>query len=148
MIQGAKHRIQDPGTTQNAHYPMLRPNKILLNLIVIIFYKYMLHMTCIICYTTEVDVIKSFRDKETEKIYRGYKSLKLDQSIQRLAYRKLKMINNAFDLKDLTAPPSNNLEKLKGKMEGYYSIRINDQFRICFRWENQDVYDVEIVDYH
>ena len=93
-------------------------------------------------------MIKSFRDKETEKIYRGYKSLKLDQSIQRVAYRKLKMLNNAFDLKDLSAPPSNNLEKLKGKLEGFYSIRINDQYRICFRWENQDVYDVEIVDYH
>lgn len=58
----------------------------------------MLHMTCIICYNSEVDVIKSFRDKETEKIYRGYKSLKLEQSIQRVAYRKLKMLNNAFEL--------------------------------------------------
>ena len=105
-------------------------------------------MTCKMCYNTEVDVIKSFRDKETEKIYRGYKSLKLDQSMQKIAYRKLKMLNNAFDLIDLKVPPSNKLEKLKGKLEGYYSIRINDQFRICFRWENQDVYDVEIVDYH
>lgn len=93
-------------------------------------------------------MIKSFRDKETEKIYHGYKSLKLDQSIQRVAYRKLRMLNNAYDLIDLKAPPSNHLEKLKGKMEGSYSIRINDQYRICFRWENQDVYDVEIVDYH
>ncbi len=93
-------------------------------------------------------MIKSFRDTETEKLYRGYKSLKLDQSIQRVAYRKLKMLNNAFDLIDLKAPPSNNLEKLKGKMEGDYSIRINDQYRICFRWKDQDVYDVEIVDYH
>lgn len=74
--------------------------------------------------------------------------MKLDQSMQKIAYRKLKMLNNAFDLIDLKVPPSNKLEKLKGKLEGYYSIRINDQYRICFRWENQDVYDVEIVDYH
>lgn len=93
-------------------------------------------------------MIKSFRDKETEKVYEGYKSYKIDLSIQRIAYRKLKMLNNAHDLKDLTAPPSNNLEKLKGKMEGKYSIRINDQYRICFWWEHQDAYDVEIVDYH
>lgn len=105
-------------------------------------------MTCIICYNAEDDLIKSFRDKETEKIYQGYKSLKLDQSIQHVAYRKLKMLNNAFALIDLKAPPSNNLEKLQGKLKGYYSIRINNQYRICFRWENQDAYEVEIVDYH
>ena len=93
-------------------------------------------------------MIKSFRDKETKKIYHGYRSLKLDQSMQRVAYRKLKMLNNANDLKDLLAPPSNHLEKLKGDLEGLYSIRINDQYRICFRWHNQDAYDVEIVDYH
>jgi proteic killer suppression protein len=68
--------------------------------------------------------------------------------MQRVAYRKLKMLNNANDLKDLLAPPSNHLEKLKGDLEGLYSIRINDQYRICFRWYNQDAYDVEIVDYH
>lgn len=93
-------------------------------------------------------MIKSFSDKETEKIYHGYISLKLDHSMQKVAYRKLKMLNNAFDLKDLLAPPSNRLEKLKGNREGFYSIRINDQYRICFRWENQDAYEVEIVDYH
>ena len=93
-------------------------------------------------------MIKSFRDKETKKIYHGYRSLKLDQSMQRVAYRKLKMLNNTYDLKDLLAPPSNHLEKLKGDLEGLYSIRINDQYRICFRWHNQDAYDVEIVDYH
>lgn len=93
-------------------------------------------------------MIKTFRDKETERIYCGNRSLKLDQSIQRIAYRKLKMLNNAFDLIDLLAPPSNRLEKLKGDRNGFYSIRINDQYRICFRWENQDAFDVEIVDYH
>ena len=93
-------------------------------------------------------MIKSFRDKETKKIYHGYRSLKLDQSMQRVAYRKLKMLNNAYDLKDLLAPPSNRLEKLKGGLEGLHSIRINDQYRICFRWYNQDAYAVEIVDYH
>jgi len=93
-------------------------------------------------------VIKSFRDKETRKIYDGNRSTKLDQSMQRVAYRKLRMLNNAYDLKDLIAPPSNRLEKLKGDLEGLYSIRINDQYRICFRWFNRDAYDVEIVDYH
>lgn len=93
-------------------------------------------------------MIKSFCDKETEKIYRGYLSLKLDQSMQKVAYRKLKMLNNAFALKDLLAPPSNRVEKLKGDRDGFYSIRINDQYRICFRWDNQDAYKVEIVDYH
>ena len=93
-------------------------------------------------------MIKSFRDKETAKLYDGYKSMKLDQSMQRIAYRKLKMLNNAIGLNDLSVPPSNQLEKLKGKLEGRYSIRINDQYRICFIWENSDAYDVEIVDYH
>ena len=93
-------------------------------------------------------MIKSFRDKETAKRYDGYKSMKLDQSMQRIAYRKLKMLNNAIGLNDLRVPPSNQLEKLKGKLDGRYSIRINDQYRICFIWENSDAYEVEIVDYH
>ena len=93
-------------------------------------------------------MIKSFRDKEAEKIYNGFKSKKLDQSIQRTAYRKLKILNNAHEFKDLMAPPSNRLEKLKGDRAGSYSIRINDQYRICFNWTNNDAYDVEIVDYH
>lgn len=93
-------------------------------------------------------MIKSFRDKETAKLYDGYKSMKLDQSMQRIAYRKLKMLNNAIGLNDLSVPPSNQLEKLKGKLEGRYSIRINDQYRICFILENSDAYEVEIVDYH
>jgi len=93
-------------------------------------------------------MIKSFRDKETAKLYDGYKSRKMDQSMQRIAYRKLKMLNNAIGLNDLSLPPSNKLEKLKGKMEGRYSIRINDQYRICFIWENSDAYEVEITDYH
>lgn len=105
-------------------------------------------MSCLICYNNGVYMIKSFKDKEAEKIYSGYKSRKLDQSIQRTAYRKLKMLNNAYAFKDLQVPPSNHLEKLKGNLEGHYSIRINDQFRICFIWKNNDAFDVEIVDYH
>lgn len=93
-------------------------------------------------------MIKSFKNKETEKIYIGFKSKKLDQSIQRTAYRKLKMLNNAHEFKDLMAPPSNHLEKLKGDKAGSFSIRINVQYRICFIWRNSDAYDVEIVDYH
>jgi proteic killer suppression protein len=93
-------------------------------------------------------MIKSFRDKETERIYDGFKSLKLDQSMQPVAYRKLHMLDNANQLQDLTAPPSNHLEKLKGNLEGRHSIRINDQYRICFIWKNNDCFEVEIVDYH
>lgn len=93
-------------------------------------------------------MIKSFKDHETEKIFNGFRSLKIDQSIQAIAYRKLRMLNSSHELKDLFAPPSNRLEKLKGHLEGGYSIRINDQYRICFIWENCDSYEVEIIDYH
>jgi len=93
-------------------------------------------------------VIKTFEDKEAKKIYSGYKSMKIDQSIQKVAYRKLKMLNNAHKIKDLRMPPSNNLEKLKGDLRGHFSIRVNSQYRVLFRWENGDAYDVEIVDYH
>jgi proteic killer suppression protein len=93
-------------------------------------------------------MIKSFRDRETEKIYSGFRSSKIDQSIQRIAYRKLRMLSNSHELKDLLAPPSNHLEKLKGNLEGRYSIRINDQYRICFIWKDSDAFEVEIVDCH
>ena len=93
-------------------------------------------------------VIKSFADRETEKVYRQVFSKKLPQSIQRVALRKLIMIDNAGCLEDLRIPPANRLEALHGSREGQYSIRINDQYRICFTVDNNNFFNVEIVDYH
>jgi proteic killer suppression protein len=93
-------------------------------------------------------VIRSFKDKETENIFHRRKSYRLPPDIQRAALRKLRMLNRAQTLRDLIAPPSNRLEKLKGDRSGQTSIRINDQWRICFVWQDGDAYDVEIVDYH
>lgn len=93
-------------------------------------------------------MIKSFADKETEKIYNQVFSKKLPQTIQRVALRKLIMIDNAGKLEDLRVPPANHLEALQGDREGQYSIRINDQYRICFGMEGNDFINVEIVDYH
>jgi proteic killer suppression protein len=93
-------------------------------------------------------MIKSIRESETEKIFRRERSRRLPQDIQQAAYRKLRYLNNAKNLDDLRIPPSNRLEKLKGDRAGQYSIRINDQWRICFVWESNDAYEVEIVDYH
>jgi len=93
-------------------------------------------------------VIKSFRDKETEKIYSRARSAKLPGDIQQIALRKLRMINNAQNINDLRIPPSNRLEKLSGDRAGQYSIRINDQWRICFVWKDNNTYYVEITDYH
>ena len=93
-------------------------------------------------------MIISFKDKETAKIWKGLISRKLPIDIQNTARRKLRMLNNAVTLKDLSIPPNNRLEPLKGNRKGQYSIRINDQWRICFRWENGNCVDVEIVDYH
>ena len=93
-------------------------------------------------------MIKSFADKETEKVYNQKFSRKLPQNIQRVALRKLIMIDSAGCLEDLRVPPANRLELLSGDRKGQYSIRINDQFRICFVFENNNFYDVEIVDYH
>jgi proteic killer suppression protein len=92
-------------------------------------------------------VIKSFRDKETEKVYRRVCSRRLPSDIQPAALRKLRMLNNAKPLQDLRSPPGNRLEKLKGAREGHYSIRINDQWRICFGWRDADATEVEITDY-
>ena len=99
-------------------------------------------------YGYNLAMIKSFADKETEKVYQQVFSKKLPQSIQRVALRKLIMIDNAANLDDLRVPPANRLEALSGDREGQYSIRINDQYRICFRSEGSYFYDVEIVDYH
>lgn len=93
-------------------------------------------------------MIKSFRDKETEKVYGRERSAKLPSDIQQIALRKLRMINNAQNINDLRIPPSNRLEKLSGDRAGQYSIRINDQWRICFVWKDNNAYYVEITDYH
>ena len=93
-------------------------------------------------------MIKSFADKETEKIYHQEFSKKLPQSIQRLALRKLIMIDNADSVEDLRVPPGNRLESLKGDRLGQHSIRINDQYRICFKATGRDFEQVEITDYH
>jgi len=93
-------------------------------------------------------VIKAFKDSETEKIYSRERSRKLPSDIQQVALRKLRMINNAKNINDLRIPPANRLEKLSGNRSGQYSIRINDQWRVCFAWKDGDAIDVEITDYH
>jgi proteic killer suppression protein len=93
-------------------------------------------------------VIKSFRSEEAEKIFNGKRSRKLPTAIHRAAYRKLIIIHNAKDLRDIKALPGNHYEELEKERKGQSSIHINDQFRICFTWKDGDAYDVEIVDYH
>jgi len=93
-------------------------------------------------------VIKNFKDEETQKIYQRQRSRKLPSDIQQVALRKLRMINNSITINDLRVPPANRLEKLSGNRAGQWSIRINDQWRVCFRWEGSDALDVEITDYH
>jgi toxin HigB-1 len=93
-------------------------------------------------------MIQSFKDKEAERIFKRQRSRKLPHDIQQVAFRKLRMLNRAMTLNDLRVPPANRLEKLKGDRTGQYSIRINDQWRICFEWQDGDAYDVEIEDYH
>jgi len=93
-------------------------------------------------------VIRNFADREAEKIWSGTPSRRLPPDIQFVARRKLRMLGNAAVLDDPRTPPANRLEALKGSRNGQYSIRINDQWRICFRWTDGDAHDVEIVDYH
>ena len=93
-------------------------------------------------------MINSFADKETEKILEGKKSKILPTEIQQVARRKLRMINNAENINDLRIPPANKLKKLKGKLSDFYSIRINDQWRIVFNWESNNAENVQITDYH
>ncbi|HMR43750.1 MAG TPA: type II toxin-antitoxin system RelE/ParE family toxin [Saprospiraceae bacterium] len=93
-------------------------------------------------------MIKSFGDKETEKVWRGIFSKKLPFEIQHIARRKLRMLNNSFNLQDLKVPPANKLEKLSGNLKHFYSIRINDQWRIIFKWENENAFETSIIDYH
>ena len=93
-------------------------------------------------------MIRNFADKEAEKIWDGTLSRRLPADLQTIARRKLRMLNNAENLNDLRVPPANRLEALKGDRRGQYSIRINDQWRICFRWADGDAHDVRIIDYH
>jgi proteic killer suppression protein len=93
-------------------------------------------------------MLKSFGDKISEKIWNGIRSEKLPNEIQDVARRKLRMIHNAQDVNDFRIPPANRLEKLKGDLKEFYSIRINNQWRIIFKWINNDAYEIKIVDYH
>lgn len=93
-------------------------------------------------------MIKSFKCKDTSKILEGFYSKKLPPEIQNRALIKLRQIDVALNMEDLINPPSNHLEALCGSIKGQFSIRINDQWRICFKFENGEVTDVEIVDYH
>ncbi|MEI7847630.1 MAG: type II toxin-antitoxin system RelE/ParE family toxin [Chloroflexota bacterium] len=93
-------------------------------------------------------MIKTFADQETEKLFRRTFSRKLPQNIQLVARMKLEILDAAEVLQDLRVPPGNRLEKLSGDREGQHSIRINDQWRICFVWRHENAYDVKIVDYH
>jgi proteic killer suppression protein len=93
-------------------------------------------------------MITSFGTKETEKIWNGDRVKNLPQEIQQIGRRKLRMLNNSQNLIDLKIPPSNKLEKLSSKMSNFYSIRINDQWRIVFKWDDGNSSDVTIMDYH
>jgi proteic killer suppression protein len=93
-------------------------------------------------------VIRSFADPETEKVFQRLRSRKLPPDVQRRAHRKLLLVDAADALRDLRVPPGNHLERLTRDRAGQHSIRINDQWRICFRWGRGDAYDVEITDYH
>jgi proteic killer suppression protein len=93
-------------------------------------------------------MIKSFADRETEGIWNGRRSRRLPGEIQTIALRKLRLINAANSVNDLRIPPGNRLEMLKGNRSGQYSIRIHDQWRICFTWQEGEANDVEITDYH
>jgi proteic killer suppression protein len=93
-------------------------------------------------------MIISFGDKQTKKIWEGERVKVLSTDIQEIARRKLRMLNNSNDLNDLMIPPSNRLEKLKGNLKEFYSIRINNQWRIIFKWNNSNAELVEIIDYH
>jgi proteic killer suppression protein len=93
-------------------------------------------------------MLKSFGSKETKKIWNGVRSSKILPEIQEIGRRKLRMINNSIDWNDLRIPPSNRLERLSGNLKDFYSIRINDQWRIIFSWQDGHEHEVEIIDYH
>ncbi|MDP2335236.1 MAG: type II toxin-antitoxin system RelE/ParE family toxin [Bacteroidota bacterium] len=93
-------------------------------------------------------MIVSFANKDTKSIWEGERISKIPFEIQQIGRRKSRMLNNSQNIGDLTVPPSNRLEELSGKLKDYYSIRINDQWRIIFKWENNQAKEVEILDYH
>jgi proteic killer suppression protein len=93
-------------------------------------------------------VIRSFADKETQRLFRGRKSKAVPTELRERALSKLLVLNAATNIEDLRAPPGNRLEKLRGDREGQYSIRVNRQYRVCFSWIGADAHDVEITDYH
>jgi len=93
-------------------------------------------------------MIRSFAEKDTQRVFQRERVRKLGKSLQKIAQRKLVMIDAAEAIVDLKEPPGNRLEKLSGDRKGQYSIRINDQWRVCFVWRNGNAYDVQIVDYH
>jgi proteic killer suppression protein len=93
-------------------------------------------------------MILSFGSKQTEKVWNGERVARWPIEIQKIGRRKLRMLHNAQNLADLRIPPSNRLEKLSGNLSAYYSIRINNQWRIVFRWDNGQALEVEIIDYH
>ncbi len=93
-------------------------------------------------------MISSFRSKDTEKVWNGERVKNFPNGIQEVARRKLRMLNNAQNIADLKVPPSSRLEKLSGKLKDFYSIRVNDQWRIIFKWENANAFEVELIDYH
>lgn len=105
-------------------------------------------MTIITSCVIIVLMIKTFADKGTEKLFHRHPSHSLPKEIQRKARMKLEILDAAEKLNDLQVPPGNRLEKLSGHRHGQYSIRINNQWRICFLWKDGDVHNVEIVDYH
>ena len=93
-------------------------------------------------------MIQSFRDRDTQRLFDRQPVRKLGADVQRVALRKLRQLDAAVTLDDLRVPPGNRLEKLRGDRRGQHSIRLNDQWRVCFRWAGADAHDVEIVDYH
>jgi toxin HigB-1 len=93
-------------------------------------------------------MIKSFGSRETEKVWNGQSVKKLPMEAQKTGRRKLRMLHNSIDIADLRIPPANRLEKLAGNWKGYYSVRINKQWRVVFKWKSGNAYEVEILDYH
>lgn len=93
-------------------------------------------------------MIVSFGDKATQKIWEGEWVKGFSTEVQENTRRKLRMLNNSIDVKDLMIPPSNRLELLKGKLKEFYSIRVNSQWRLIFRWDNGNAFDVQLIDYH
>jgi proteic killer suppression protein len=93
-------------------------------------------------------MIRTFADRETERAFRRERTRRLSPTVQKMAYRKLLILDAAESLDDLRVPPGNRLERLSGSRRGQHSIRINRQWRICFRWKRPDAFDVEITDYH